>query len=634
MNKRFLHVLLIILLGFLVYSNTFNVPFHLDDRTNIIENREIKDLIVYLQQLFTEDIISNLRYIGYLTFSINYKLHGIDVTGYHLVNLLIHIINAVLVYVLVILTFTTPVRREITIESDRPPFNKQRLGGNVALFSALLFLSHPLQTQAVTYIVQRFASLATMFYLLSLIMYIKMRVLQIKESESRFFPVSGIIFYSISIVSAVFAMKTKQIAFTLPLTVAVYEFIFLEGKIRKRILYLMPLLLTMLIIPLSLLSSNGPVEDLISDVSEVTKVQTEMSRIDYLLTQFRVVMTYVRLIFFPVNQNLLYDYPVYRSFFNVNVIFSFLFLLLLFSCAVYLIYRIKMNSSPRLNTNVSESLFYIQGLLLMSFGIFWFFITLSVESSIIPIKDVIFEHRMYLPSAGIFISIATFVFLAADKFRTSLPGFEKTVKAALICVIIAFCGASYARNIIWQDEITLWEDVVKKSPGHPAGLTNLGEAYAKKGQLKKAIVYFHRAIAISPDMIEAYSNLGVAYSQQGQPDKAIFYFNKMATLKPDYFKSHYNLGIAYGQKGLLDKAIHHFEKAVALDPYHAKVFNHLGLAYYLKGQHDNAIIQYKKAVELQPDYADAHYNLGVAYSGKGLRKKAGKHFQKAKILKR
>ncbi|MCK5506193.1 MAG: hypothetical protein KAJ10_13595, partial [Thermodesulfovibrionia bacterium] len=360
MNKRFLHILLIILVGFLVYSNTFDVPFHLDDRNNIIENREIKDLSGYLQHLFTEDIVSNLRYIGYLTFSINYKLHGLDVTGYHLVNLLIHIINAMLVYVLVILTFTTPVSREIEIESVQHPFNKQRLGGYIALFSALLFLSHPLQTQAVTYIVQRFASLASMFYLLSLVMYIKMRVLQIKESESRSFPVSGIIFYSISIVSAVFAMKTKQIAFTLPLTVAVYEFIFLEGKIRKRILYLIPLLLTMLIIPFSLLSLNGPVEDLIIDVSEATKVQTEMSRLDYLFTQFRVVMTYIRLILFPVNQNLLYDYPVYRSFFDVNVIFSFLFLLLLFSCAVYLIYRVKKKSSPRLNTNTCESPFYVQ----------------------------------------------------------------------------------------------------------------------------------------------------------------------------------------------------------------------------------------------------------------------------------
>ena len=170
----------------------------------------------------------------------------------------------------------------------------------------------------------------------------------------------------------------------------------------------------------------------------------------------------------------------------------------------------------------------------MSFGVFWFFITLSVESSIIPIKDVIFEHRMYLPSAGIFISIATFVFLAADKFRTSLPGFEKTVKAALICVIIALCSASYARNIIWQDEITLWEDVVKKSPGHPAGLTNLGEAYAKKGQLKKAILYFHRAIAISPDMIEAYSNLGVAYSQQNQWARAEKEWMRALELKPNF----------------------------------------------------------------------------------------------------
>ncbi|HAM51632.1 MAG TPA: hypothetical protein DCP92_13465 [Nitrospiraceae bacterium] len=366
LHKPVVHILLIAILGLIVYSNSFRVPFQFDDLPNIKDNPIIKDFQYFVEPSSAkalplyDDLKS--RFIGHLTFALNCKMHGLNVTGYHIVNLLIHIINALLVYWIVILTFRTPALK--------PSHNNyQRFADLIALFSALLFVSHPVQTQAVTYIVQRFASPATLFYLLSIASYIRSRLST--ERHTRF------IFYIISFISAFLAMKTKEIAFTLPVMITIYEIMFFEGKLTKRILYLIPLLLTMAIIPFTLLSLDKPVGSLISDVSEATRVETTVSRMDYLFTEFRVIVTYIRLLFLPIGQNLDYDYPIYRSFFDSRVFLSLLVLTSIISFGIYILCRYR-RSAPHIK--------------LISFGIFWFFIALSIESSIIPIVDVIFEH--------------------------------------------------------------------------------------------------------------------------------------------------------------------------------------------------------------------------------------------------
>ena len=251
------HFLLIAVLAILVYSNTFNVPFLFDDNPNIVENPIVMDL-KYFTQPSEAEIFSGTfqykefmkRFIGYLSFALNYKAHGLDVRGYHITNLLIHIINGILLYSLVMLTFRTPWF------SDSYLNDKSRV---VALFSALLFVSHPVQTQAVTYIVQRFASLATMFYLMSLVFYVTWRLrTAVRSSESGAW--KNHIIYIMSLVSAVLAMKTKETAFTLPLAIMLYEFLFFKGKVKMRLLRLMPLILTMLIIPLTYFGLDSDID--------------------------------------------------------------------------------------------------------------------------------------------------------------------------------------------------------------------------------------------------------------------------------------------------------------------------------------------------------------------------------------
>ncbi|MBI4837893.1 MAG: hypothetical protein HY806_01860 [Nitrospirae bacterium] len=358
--KPLFHILLIVIIGLISYSNTFNVPFYLDDVPNIAENPIIKNF-----QYFTDPSNAKglplytgfkMRFIGYLTFALNYKLHDLDVTGYHIFNISVHIINALLIYWLILLTFQTPwfsviARRETTKQSPLPEIapaeNRHRNDSRVlfqpsplilhpsliAFFSALIFVSHPIQTQAVTYTVQRFTSLATMFYLISLVMYIKSRlrwtIKATVEAKAEVNIFSTLTFYFLSLLSAVLAMKTKEIAFTLPVTIAIYEFMFFNGKIKKKVLYLIPLLLTLFIIPLNIVDLSKNIGNLMDKISDATKVQiVSMTRWDYLFTQFRVIVTYIRLLFLPINQNLDYDYPIYYSLLNPDVFLSFLFLLL------------------------------------------------------------------------------------------------------------------------------------------------------------------------------------------------------------------------------------------------------------------------------------------------------------------
>jgi protein O-mannosyl-transferase len=546
--KPAVHILLIILCGIAVYSNTFHVPFHFDDPPNISENPLIQDtnLLFHPSQYCSQVVPGSVRYIpcyvfknrylGYLSFAFNYQVNGLDVIGYHVVNILIHIFNGILIYALVLMSFKV-------YQSECLPEEDRKSAHLVGLFSALLFIVHPVQTQAVTYIVQRFASLATLFYLLTIVCYIKWRIAyqtvqqtitETKTNKFSHFP--SLFYYFISLISAVCAMKTKEIAFTLPVVIGVYEFIFFRGKLKNRFLYLIPFFSTILIIPLSLISTDRPIGSLIGEIGEATRVQSNVSRVEYLLTELRVIVTYIRLLFFPVNQNLDYDYPIYNSVLNSEVFLSLLLIVSVITLGIYLLKQYGKNS-PRIR--------------LISFGIFWFFITLSVESSIIPIIDVIFEHRLYLPSVGASIALTTLVFFIADRVRLQLPYMKKVVTVILILITVVLSGVSYARNGIWKDDVTLWSDAVRMSPYKSRPYNNLGVAFNKKGQYTRAANYFYKAIQLNPNNAEAYNNLGNIYYKMGYLDSAIHEYQATLFLDPYNEDAQYNLSVVMNIKDAL-----------------------------------------------------------------------------------
>ena len=571
LQKTVVHLLLIVSLGFLAYSNTFHSPFQWDDIKQVIANPVIKDLDNFTAR--TKGFEYNpRRFVGYLTFALNYHFGGSGLVGYHAVNLLIHLTNAILVYFLVIMTFRTPyfVSEKAEVRSEEAEAGRIRsevsngkaddLSGRyspfiiqnshlIALFSALLFVLHPIQTQAVTYVVQRFASLAALFYLLSLVMYIKGRLGargegqgtedEVKTKVSIANRLSPVACYLLSLLSAVLAMMTKEIAFTLPVMIILFDVAFFRSSLKRRLLFLVPIALILVIVLISVFSGGKSLADLLSDTSEVTRLQTHMSRWDYLMTQLRVITTYIRLILFPINQNFDYDYPIEHSLFTPPVFFSFLFLLALFGLAVYLFFRSRF----------------------IAFGILWFFIALSIESSIIPIVDVIFEHRIYLPSVGLLAGITTGVFIVSHRFKMDRLGL-----AVLVLAVLLLSGATYARNTVWMSKISLWEDVVRKSPGKARAHSNLGVFYCDEGDLDKGGREFQTALEIDPGYPDAHYNLGTVYLESGRMDEALREFQTTIKLKPDYADAHNDLGTIYERRGLVEDAIREYQTALRINP--------------------------------------------------------------------
>ena len=719
--QKYLHIFLIAAIGFIAYSNTFHDPFVLDDTKQIEKNLVIRDLDNFLLALKGHDFGPGAyeyipsRFVGYLSFALNYHFGGAEVEGYHIVNLAIHILNGILVYFLVILTFRTPYfspqrsalsDQRSAVGDDNSPHPPLKLRGGaegggvtftihdsrsfIALFSALLFVSHPLQTQAVTYIVQRFASLATFFYLLSLVMYIKGRLitqqsaisdqqsaddkqLRPRDHNSPFPPLifspqrirlsaergggkaGGVNLFSffcyfLSLLSAVLAMRTKEIAYTLPLVVVLYEWTFFTASLKKKLLFFLPVVLTLIIVLVSVMHSDKPLGEILSDISEKTRLKTEMGRWDYLMTEMRVITTYIRLLFVPINQNLDYDYPIYHSLFTPSVFLSFLFLSAIVGAAVYLLYKSRPgamgygqwekaisdqqaassdDNSPqpplklRGGAEGGGVTFAIHYFRLVAFGILWFFITLSVESSAIPIVDVIFEHRVYLPSVGFFMAITAGMFIAASRLKKG-----KSIVLILVLITLALSAVTYARNNVWKDGASLWEDVAKKSPNKARPHNYLGEIYSEQGRLAEAIKEYQAVLSLSSDYYYAHNNLGVAYYQLGRLDEAIREFQAVLSIRPDNAHvhsnlvaayeqqvrqdkahAHSNLGAAYEQQGRLDEAIKEYQAALMLNPYDADAHYNLGLVYERRGRPDEAIREYQAALRLNPDDADAHKKL-------------------------
>lgn len=600
-HKTSIHLLIIAVFGFLIYSNTFHAHFELDDDVYIIQNSAIKDMSYFLEPLKVlglTDIGINFRYafitriVGYFTFALNYHFHGLDVTGYHVFNILVHIINSLLVYLLIRLIFRTPFFLDTVPEHSA---HTLLAPGVFALCSALIFAGHPVQTQAVTYISQRFASLSALFYLLSIVAYIRTRLSGAASVKY--------IFYAISFISAVTAMLVKEISFTLPVMIALFEIFFFRGKYRKRILLLFPFAITMFVIPAALLTAQGAfsIGDIRQSMNTLASAPS-IGRMDYLFTQFRVIVTYLRLLLFPVNQNLDYDYPVFHSFFAPQVLFSFLLLLFIFLSGVYCFYR-----SQRQKT---EAGYYLR---LMSLGIFWFFITISIESSIIPIQDVIFEHRLYLPSVGFIIAIMASVAMMVRRAgsRTAARG----AVAGIVCASCVLGGVAYSRNSVWKTNISLWQDVVEKSPSKGRPHYNLGVAYTAQGRTEDAVKEFRAAIQAKPDYFEAHYNLAKAFTRQGRMEDAIREFQAAIRINPGSADGHYNLGIAYARQGRMSDAVGEYHIAIALEPDNFKAHNNLANAYLSLGRTKDAISEYVRAIQIDPGYALVHYNLGLAYAG-------------------
>ncbi len=568
LSRPAFHLFLVAIVGLLAYANSFTVPFFLDDQGSIVENALIQDLHRFLSG--AGYAYNPRRFVGYLTVALNYHFGGMDVTGYHVFNLAVHLASAWLVYGLVLLTLRTPFfteHPEAPLEPELPRF--------IPLCAALLFVSHPIQTQAVTYIIQRFASLVTLFFVLSLYCYGKARVLQQREGNLG----KALMLYAGAVVAAGCAMKTKETAFTLPFVILIYEFLFFRMSALKKLILLAPVILGSLVVPLSILGTGRPIGQLLSDLDAAARVTPALSRLDYLFTQFTVIARYLRLLVLPVGQNLDYDFTIQHSLAAPSVLLSLALLLALLAFALFLLRR-SAQGEPLLR--------------LASFGILWFFVTLSVESSIIPIPDVIFEHRVYLSSVGAFASFAVFAFLLLKRYPARVRAL------ALGAVVVVLTAATFARNQVWQSGISLWSDVVQKSPQKGRPHYNLARFLAQENRSDEALAHALQAVRFEPSNPLAYNLIGQIMGKNRNYVQAAAALDEAIRLDPGFASAHMNLGDVYRLTGLTRKALDEYEIALRLTPGDASIFYKMGLALANANDMEKAVVFLRSAAQMAP----------------------------------
>ncbi len=595
-NKLFIFSLTAVL-GLLAYSNTFTVPFQFDDDGYIVNNPVIRSFHYFLHPSEVASLQEQsptafpiglrsafmTRFLGYFSLALNYRLHGLSVAGYHIVNLLLHIINGFLVYLILVNTFKTELfsnRAAATGSSSREV---------IALLVSLLFVCHPIQTHAVTYITSRFVLLAAFFFLFSLYLYISSTI-SASNGKRR-------VLYAASLVSAVAAMVTKEFTFTLPIVITLYDLVFLSRSKPERIKALVPFSLTLFIIPALIFIQQGKNQSLDNTMRVITAADfSQISRIDYFLTQFSVIITYIRLLFFPVHQSIDHEVPVYHSLLQLPVFASFSVLLALIVMAGYLCF-------------ISDKAKKHPALKVMSFGILWFFITLSIESSVIPLGEFIAEYRVYLPSIGMILAFVSLVFFIAEQSPRAAHLNRAVIPVFGALALVVLPVATYERNTVWKDEITLWEDAVKNSPASVRSHLNLGTYYSMRGRLEDAKSELMMALRLDPNNFEIHNNLGIVFKKMGDYDRAIREFQTVIAIMPSDAMVHYNLGNVYLEQGRLQEAIQEYKANLEIVPDYDDAHNNLGIAYKRSGRLSEAIREFTTAIALNPRNINAKNNL-------------------------
>ena len=530
-------ILLLIGLCLISYSRTLDVPFTLDDVSCVATNPFIRDFSNYFDRLALEKTFAAspgvfedtrnsfiTRPLSYLTFSLNYYFHGYSLAGYHLVNTVIHTVNAILVFLLVQASMHLLISKK---ELDPEQRSSQWIS-HVSFLTAALFAVHPLMTSAVTYIVQRMTSLVALFYLASILLYAYHASAQIKAKKYAW--------YALSLVICIAAMLTKESAFSLPVTLLLYELLFCSGEIRKRMTRLIPFLLTMAVIPynvIGLQNSAAATEGIVSNSLNVINFN-HVSSWEYLLTQSRAVAFYLRLLLLPVGLSLEHDFPVSHTTADIWVIASFSLHLLLIGYAGVLILRSQQSTQAAILDKLSGC------------GIVWFYVTQVVESSVIPMNEMAVEYRTYLPSLGIFLFMVCRVQLFGG--MNSETGWKRAhvLWVPVLCMLLYL---TMARNEVWRKPELFWTQTVNLYPKRGRAYTILADYYISRGQLARAGQVYSSAIQQMPNEAVFYCELGVVHILSNNYEAAVQALVRAVMINPDMQKAYEYLVQAYSHLG-------------------------------------------------------------------------------------
>ncbi len=596
-----------------VYISSFDGAFLFDDAVHIINNDRVQP------PLSISNLLAGKRPVVDLTLALNYRLHQLDARGYHALNLAIHIFAAWTLFGVLRRSFLLRRTDRLTGESRGTGpqsakscgtgFQPVKSASSVALVIALIWALHPLQTQSVTYLIQRAESLMGLFYLLTLY-----GVIRGVESSR---PVA---WYSVAVVSCAMGMGCKAVMVTAPLTVFLYDGVFVArswtAALRARWGLYLALAATWGV--LWACGIAGGVLDSANLNAHVGFGFKGVSPWQYLLTQSGVLLVYLKLAVWPYPLCLDYNWAQAQRFSEIVTPAVAIAALLLWAA-----WSIR-NRSPL-------------GFLAASF-----FVILAPTSSLIPIKDMLFEHRLYLPLAAVVTTMVLGGYALMRSLanrRSAFPAHPKAMMTGVVVVaIVVLATGTVQRNRTYADPIGMWRDVTEKRPLNARAFENLGTQLMAAGQKTDAIVEYRKAVQLEPDFSSAHANLGNALSESGDLMDAVGHYREVVRLDPDHTLAHVNLGYALQRLGRATEAIQWFRTATKTDPRRTKprlianAHYALATARARDGDFDGAETSFRDAVIAWPGYAKAHYSLGLVLERQAKLGEAIESFDRALAL--
>lgn len=587
-HKNIVLIFLLIAVPAIIYANSLKNSFVWDDVYLIVKNPFIKSWD-FASKIFTSDLFcafGGKRAVGFyrplqsLSLMFDYRLWHLNPMGYHITNLLLHILNTVLVYSLVNL-----------IVKDQ----------KISLVTGLLFAVHPVHVEAVTYISGRADPMASFFLLSAFLLFIR---------YTSYLGLKRAFFYLGSIALFILAILSKEMAIIFPLILISYDCTFAErtslinirDKIRYRHLPFFFVAVIYYFFRTLALNLNGQI---------ITAMRTGF--VPRVLTSCKVIVQYLGLLFLPLGLHMERKVPLITSPVEPTFLSS-LFLLGIVAVIFIKSYR------------YCRTIF---------FGLAWFFLALlPVSNIIVPLKARMAEHWLYLPSIGFFMAISIGLFrIARLKACASIPTLKNSMIASLALIFFFYSFLTVKQNTYWKDELTFYQRTLQFNPDSDKAHVNLGILYTGQRLRQKAKSEFEQAIKLNPDNFVAHKCLGNVYFIDGMYDKAMDEYKKSLELNPEYGGAHVNMGAIFYEKKLYDEAIREFEKAIKINPYDEEAYNNLGVIYLEKGWDEKALNEFKKSLRLNPDNINAHNNLINYYRKRGMLAELIEQYRKVLELK-
>ncbi len=560
-----LAAVLIIALTAVVYANSLKNSFLGDDADIIVNNDFIKSgknlpLVfsrAYLTSLKDLDFLGtrnvgagelSYRPVVTLSYFLDYRIWKLNPFGYHLTNLLLHTINALLLFSLANLITGNPV---------------------TSLLAALLFALHPVNTEAVNAVCFREDLLVFLFFVSSLLFYIRAgRSAGIKKTGG----------YCVSLGMFFLALFSKEMAVTLPFILILYDYYFVSGARRRsfstnlkfRYLGYFFILIGYLWLWGVIFKNPNPLPKYPGG-----------SFYANILTMSTVVANYIRWMIMPVRLHFMVTEPhlILRQFSPAVLVSA----AIIISCLVFAI---------RMRRTAKE----------MSFAIIWFFVTLLPVTNIFPIRYIVGLRYLYIPIAG----FCLFLPLLQSRIK-------KFSRAAVIVVLLFYSLLSASRNLAWRNDVALWSEIAKWYPDNHFAHYGLGSVFLKSGQVDKAVEEFKISLRLNPGEVNAHNFLAGCYTAKQMWGPAIKEYENTLEFKPRDPQVYYNLGDLYAKTGSNQKAIRAYQEAIAIDPKYLEAYNNLAALYADTGKADEAILLWNKAVGIDPRFLTAHFNLVVFY---------------------